>query len=239
MRSIRLIVPLQSRHPGYRGLPVPPWGKTLASYQRSARHITSPPPSKENSDPYTPWLMDSRTLRYQATSRGLVPHPSNDNWEQWIVELARFAVPERMFGVAKTFDQFIARSSVEVTDLPTINANWGIPFLGFGTTDFGAIRWHFRLSEYYGAEHPWINAINTTSLPGQPHPDMAFTDDIWFPAHSPNANNIHLPVPGKHVLRVFLQLPAQTVRPYAGARLSGWTSTYLSPENRHAVRTYW
>jgi len=238
--KIRLKVPLSAGHPGRTGLPVPVWGLRIRDFQKSFQKVSaSNPPVYENSDPYTPWLTDSRTLRTQSNSRGLVPHPQESACQSWVVELARFVVPDRMFGVVKSFDQFLAINDGQYATTPTASANWGIPFLGFSITDFGPIRWHFRLTEYYGTQLPWVNDVNTANIPGMPHPDLPSTDDMWFPAHSPSCNNFHLPVPGKHVLRVFLQLPSQSVRPYAGARLSGWTSTYLSPEIRHAVRSSW
>lgn len=238
--KFRLQISAARFNPGSIGLKIPRWQERVAGLRRNLRHVTPyVAPSRESSDPYKPWLTDARTMRLVENTAGLVAHPNDDTWPQWAVELARFAVPRGMFGIVKSFDQFLGIMGLEAAELPTESSNWGVPFSGFTTTGIGAVTWHFRLSEYYGTLPPLLNAVNSQALPGVPHPDFPSTNDFWFPAHSPSANNFHLPVPGGNVLRVILIVGPMSYRPQAAARLSGWLSTYLSPENRHAIRSTW
>lgn len=238
---LRLKMPLSRKHPASTGLPFPSWQLKISELQLSLRTlIDCAGILPKTDDPFSPPLVDGRTLRYQNNTRGLVAHPGTQTWPAWIAELARFVVPKGMFGMIKSFDQFLAFTD-DAYGVPTSSPQWGIPFTGFGSgqSAFGANRWHFRLFEFYGTEPAWINAQNTVAIPGFPHPDLPFVDDLWFPVHSPSSTNFHLPVPNGHILRVFLELGAQSDQPFAAARLSGWTSTYLSDECRHAIRSSW
>ena len=208
--------------------------KWLDAHLGQERIALSPDPSK-------PSQLDARTARTQISTRGQTDHPNVAGpWPLWVGELARFYVPRGHIGIVKTFDQFLGYHTLESTEVLTVSDRWGIPFSGFGAIDVvPPLRWHFRLTEFEGTYPQWYDAVGTGNIPGMPYNDFSFTDDLWYPAHSPSANKINLIVPGKYMLRVFIELGAQNVRFSAAAKLTGWSAVIYSEELRRTIRENW
>jgi hypothetical protein len=189
----------------------------------------------------TSWLGKQNTWVAPPTRRYQISYePDNAPVVQtaaiaWLVELARWPVPDGNFGVVKSFEQYLADRQ---TTYSTFNS-WGNPY----ATAPNRIEWYFRLSPVSEiGVTPWLNVTGLSAiaayLPGRPYTDLPATNSLWYPASSPQSANIHLPVPGGYALRVFLLAP-----PIAGlqaaVKLSGTIQSELGIEAQNVARMSW
>jgi hypothetical protein len=156
----------------------------------------------------------------------------------WLVELARFMVPDNVLGVVKSFEQYLS-----LTGTPNVNytsaLSWGNPFVMLPNH----VQWFFRLSP--SAAMPaaaWVDITGLTAiadnLPGRPYTDLPQTSDLWYPATSPAAANVHMVVPGGFCLRAFLLAPA-LVGLRAAVKLAGSVQSELNTEAQQVARAGW
>lgn len=182
------------------------------------------------------WLMPE-TRRYLTSVSPVVTPSVLSVSSPWLVELARFSVPENQFGIVKSFEQFLSLPGNPPTLYSGIQA-WGNPF------SMGAnhVSWCFRLSPLADTQTTFSNITGLGAivdhLPGRPYTDLPQTDDIWYPAGSPASANVHLPVPGGFCLRVFLLTPA-IAGLNAAAKLAGTIQSELSSESQKVARVVW
>lgn len=199
----------------------------------------------------SPWLGHERswqlpqTKRFQASRKpavGPILHPTTTApYPPWLVELARYTVAPGSIGIIKSFEQFLAGKDEQETIIYTCMCAQGNPYPD-GLTDYGS--WHFRLSNISQTRRPWVNLasplIGLESIPGTPYTDLPQEDEIWWPAHSASSQNIHLPIPGGYLLRVFFFTPAQaTVRLSAACKLKGTNQVEYGNEAQLSARALW
>lgn len=212
------------------------WGtdmlaKCMANVTRKWKGLQNP----------SPWLGQQSTWQLPQTRRyqqsrfpesDPITHPNPT--QNWMVELARWPVPIGSIGVVKSFEQYVAQDQ----SIHSSSANWGNPYSM--TTN---IRWYLRLSPIDGVGGPWINATGggavSQYLPGLPYDDLSYTDDLWFPAGSSSAGNIHLPVPGGYFLRVVCIVDAPGTAVSLSARLAGSVQAEANKDAQHVLRTSW
>lgn len=188
----------------------------------------------------SPWLQKQQswqlpaTRRYRQTrtpSSGPITQP--DNTLAWMVELARYPVPDGSIGLIKGFEQYAEQDGTVLTLSPT----WGDPF------PVPDIVWYFRLSDYRTLGNAWINVSGPSAvrdyLPGSPYSDLAATPGLWFPAGSTSAANIHLPVPGRHVLRVMAIVQPSDAAVSLAVKLVGSNQLETNNDAQFVVRTSW
>jgi hypothetical protein len=190
-----------------------------------------------------------QSIHYRDHTRGLRVHPTAlAPYGHWSTELARFVVPYGSVGVIKAIDQYLAHQELGQTAafIYTLSGRWGCPgpwHTGNANelTDMG--RWHFRLQRLDRAVPPWWDELGPHAglLPGLPYPDKPFEDLLIWPAHSAEANNVHLVIPGGYMLRAIFE---QQARP-TGARvecllnLRGYVQSDRTTESSFVARTHW
>lgn len=192
----------------------------------------------------TAWLgkqnswMSPATRRYQNSASPPVTPSLAGAVLPWLVELARFMVDDNHVGFVKSFEQYLA-----VSGPPAVNytnaASWGNPFSVLPNH----VQWFLRLSPSTSmTTAAWLDvtgiAATADNLPGRPYTDLPQTSDIWYPANSPSAQNVHLTVPGGHCLRAFLLAPAIAgIR--AAVKLAGSVQSELNKEAQQAAKVGW
>lgn len=199
----------------------------------------------------SPWLgrqatwQLAQTRRYQVSKApSITPITQDDPRLAWLVELARWPVPYGYFGVVKSLEQYLSTPVLEgPPSVWSASGRWGDPWYP-GWTD--SIMWHLRLTPIDRLPGlPWfvatgVNAI-PDSLPDSSYSDLDSTPYLWYPAASPAAHNIHLPIPGGYVLRVFLLAGPRTAQDqlYAACRVTGTTQAETNIEAQNVARCSW
>lgn len=193
-------------------VPWPDWAKSWAFSSALRQFMASTPQPLWHKDfPYYETGNHPHAIRYRVNTRGRVVHPGGERLGAWRVELARFAVPQRYFGIVRGFEQYMGEvgeggvNQVISFGDPFADANWGI-----------AGRWFMRLFPYRGEIRQWISQLNPIEeRPGIPFIDWEDQTGLWYPANSDAGQNIRLTVPGGWELSVFwecdnsiTQLPA-------------------------------
>lgn len=184
-----------------------------------------------------------KSIRFRSMSRGRQVHPSTSApFAAWTVELARFIVPFGKVGVVKGFEQYLAQEADDPNPafVYTQNSRWGIPgpwHTGLTNEITDAGKWHFRLKVISRTAPSWWNLLGAGTLPDLPYTDFAHETGLWWPAGSDASQNTHMIIPGGHMLRVFFETPAQSVRLEAAAKLRGWVQSDRTPETSYNVRT--
>jgi len=188
----------------------------------------------------SPWLQKQQSWQLPQTRRyrqtrvpSPVPITQPDNTLSWMVELARYPVPDGSIGLIKGFEQYAEQDG----QVLTLSAAWGNPF------PIPDMVWHFRLSNYRTLRNPWINVSGPSAivdyLPGTAYSDFSATPGLWFPAGSCSATNVHLPIPGGNVLRVVaIVQPSNDVVSLA-AKLVGSNQLETNNDAQFVVRTSW
>ena len=184
------------------------------------------------------------TQRYFENTRGPVIYSEAAPNPGYYIEVAKRAVPNGSIGVVKGIGQYFVYTTIEATLVYTINALWGDPFVLERSYDFQP-RWHFRLENYEGADPVWMTApIVGNLLPGEAHPDLAYTDGLSYPWSAPSSQNIHLLIPGGKRLRVIVEIPAaigeenQVDIEVAGV-IRGFTLGDYGYHTLAAIRAHW
>jgi hypothetical protein len=191
----------------------------------------------------SPWLEQQSSWQLPATRRyvqsrhpPIVPVVQADATQDWMVELARYPVSYGSVGVVKSLEQFVSQGQ----DIYTLSQHWGDPFVSSVP-----ITWYLRLSPIGRLGAAWVNyqgaSVIENYLPGTPYSDLDRTDDIWFPAASCAAANVHLVVPGGSVLRIFAIVEgSQQGDPVSIAcKLAGTVQLETNPDAQTALRTQW
>lgn len=178
-------------------------------------------------------LFHPQALRYLFSTRGRVIHPSQENFEPWRVELARFSVPRGYVGIVHSFEQYVAAAGLAGWETQTQNP--------FADEDAGVSgTWIFCLSNFDGTTLPWLSVINPPpERPGQHYSDMPEFSGIWYPPGSDASQNIRLTVPGGFTLRVFWQCDALDVRPAVAAALKGSLQGLYAQRGLDVTRGQW
>lgn len=177
---------------------------------------------------------DARTQHYWENTLGFF------QFEQivstWLVEVARTETPAGVVAIMKSFEQYIREPQIEAQDIVLSESeNWGNPGLSQGR-----YRWHFRIEPYRGLTTPVISSGPPYFLPGLPHPDLPFIDDIWYPAASPVSQNWHLIVDEKTRLRVFCEILTPTISGLElAAKIRGYRIGVYSSEALLSARSLW
>ena len=189
----------------------------------------------------SPWLGQQSSWQLPTTRRylqskappGPTPSVQPEPGLDWLVELARWAVPFGSIGILKSFEQYLAAGGTTWSS----SEHWGNPF---GSSD---VRWFFRLSPITKVSSPWINISGLGAipdyLPGSAYDDFERTNDIWFPAGSSASANIHLPIPGGFVLRLVAIVSASQSAVSIAAKVSGTVQTETNDSAQFVVRTTW
>jgi hypothetical protein len=176
------------------------------------------------------------TRRYQQSENPPTSPITNTINAPWLVELARWTVPDGYVGIIKSFEQWLSLPGIQTPTIYSSLTNWGNPFVMLPNR----VDWYFRLSPTN--RDNWMDVTGLSAipeyLPGMPYTDLPHTSDLWFPATSPSSANLHLPVPGGFTLRVFLITPAIQYLS-AAAKLQGTVQNELSSEAQHVVRVTW
>lgn len=208
-------------------VPFPEWVENL-TYSNALSDFMNRLPAKDwyPDLPYYESLWQTpKAIRYQMNSEGRMIHPSA-NPIPWRVELARFSVPQRYFGIIRGFEQFMGVVNIQggVSPLSSI----GNPFADQDAGIQG--RWYFRLFPFDGGIRPLINQLNPYPLyPGAPYSDFLEQSGLWFAAHSDSANNVRFIVPGGYELSAFWECGATiTARPVIGACFKGGIQSALN-----------
>lgn len=200
-------------------VPFPDWANNLAfkSALQQVLNNTQNPVWHADFPYYESLSTHPHSIRYRFNTRGRVVHPG-PALEPWRVELARFAVPQRYFGVIRAFEQWISYKVEQ--DFVIYYAGliqYGEPFVDAAAGIQGT--WFMRLFPNDGQIRPWLNQINPPEeRPGIPYQDWEDQNGIWYPAHSDAAQNIRLTVPGGYELAVFWECDGNT---NAGGK--GWS----------------
>lgn len=239
---MKLRVPISDLWP-INGFPAPDWARKALAIHGHLSAMGNQIPTRKIQYPVVdipPW-QDSRTIRAVANTRGLLAHPDiSAPYGEWVVELARFDVPSGQIGIVKGFEQFLAVETVQVSQLFTASARWGVPFGAFGLSYDSPLNWRFRLSRFNGTIDPWFDGVSGSSLiPGQAYNDMPSTPDLWYPAGSAASQNCHFQIPGGNSLRVFLHSSTSNQKLQAACHLKGFRISEGSPEARDTIRTAW
>ena len=177
-------------------------------------------------------LFHPQALRYLLSTRGRIIHPSEENFEPWRVELARFSVPHAYVGIVHSFEQYIAAA-----DLAGWTSATQYPFADIDAGVSGT--WLFCLSPFDGSALPWLSMLNPPpERPGQHYSDMPEFSGIWYPFGN-DAQNIRLTIPGGFSLRVFWECGALDVRPAVAAALKGSIQGIYSQRGLDVTRGQW
>lgn len=189
----------------------------------------------------SPWLGQQASWQLPTTRRYLQskqppaggpsvqPNPALD----WMVELARYAVPYGSVGIIKSFEQFLSSGGT----IWTASEYWGNPHAS------PAVQWFFRLSPISKQAAPWINVSGLSAirdyLPGTAYNDFEASTDVWFPAGSSASSNIHLPIPGGFVIRLIAIVGATQSAVSVSAKLAGTVQSETNADAQFTVRTSW
>lgn len=208
---------------------------------------------RENFEAST-WIQKQTTWQLPATRRYVesdapreLPTTQSQPTLSWLVELARWTVPFGYFGVVKSYEQYLSVPAVQGGEnVLSASGRWGDPFpLGI-TSAAPILRWYLRLSPIQSALGlAWFEAAGAGAipdrLPGTPYTDLDSTSGLWYPASSPAAHNIHLPVPGGYVLRAFLLAGAQAADAPLSAylRLTGTIQAETNDSAQQVARESW
>lgn len=184
-----------------------------------------------------------RTRRHQVSNApSTLPVTQTSPTLPWLVELARWPVSYGSFGLVKGVEQYLSHPELQGQVILSTSPYWGDPWpLGLSQS----IEWHFRLSPIYQGGLPWVTLTGPQAIvdriPGQPYDDLPVSDGLWYAAGGNTAANVHLPVPGGQILRVFLRVGAQSADSPLSAfcRLTGTTQVETSSEAQYVARTTW
>jgi hypothetical protein len=200
-------------------VPFPDWAESQVFASALKQFMSATPRTlwHEDFNYHETHFIHPHSIRYRAQSAGRMTHPGI-RFEAWRVELARFAVPLRYFGVIRAFEQYqgeVGEGGINDTILygnPFTDLDWGIQ----GT-------WFMRLFPHSGRIRPWVNQLNPLEeRPGMPYMDFEDQTGIWYPAHSDAAQNIRLTVQGGYELSVFWECDSTiTAQPVVAASLKG------------------
>lgn len=186
-----------------------------------------------------------KSIRFRSTSRGRIIHPTTSApYPAWSVELCRFVVPFGKVGIVKGFEQYLAQlaEGQNPAFVYTQNSRWGIPgpwHTGLSNEISDAGTWHFRLRGISRTMPPWWNNLGAGTLPDIPYTDFAHETGLWWPAGSAASQDTHMIIPAAHMLRVFFETPAQSVRLEVAAKLRGYVQSDRTPETAYNVRTHY
>lgn len=190
----------------------------------------------------SPWLHQQSSWQLPATRTYVqsrhpptVPTVQPDVAQDWMVEVARYPVTYGSIGIVKSLEQYVSKGE----NIYTVSQHWGNPFV----SDV-PITWYLRLSPMSQIGTPWVSFQGISAvpnyLPGTPYTDLSRTEDIWFPAASCSACNIHLVVPGSYFLRVICIIDSSQGDPVSVAcKLSGTVQLETNNEAQIALRTTW
>lgn len=213
------------------------WGKAdlykglMAAVTEQAKEtlVNSPWLGKQSS-----WQLP-QTRRYkQSRAPSINAVVQSNPGVDWMVELARYPVPFGSVGIIKSFEQYLS----EEETIHSVSSAWGNPFPSV------PVRWFFRLSPVSRASAAWIDVSGASAivdyLPGIPYNDFSDSNGLWFPAGSSSSANIHLVIPGAHVLRVIaiVSSSSQTAVSIA-AKMTGTTQIELNDDAQFMMRTSW
>lgn len=207
------------------------WNKMLSSVRKEYESRIDPDRYKFSQ---STWQLPTtrRFLHTQYPSETAIVQPNIA--VDWMIELARFPVPEGSIGIIKSFDQYLAQGETVYSS----SVNWGNPF-----APPELIHWYFRLSPIRIVGEPWINVSGLSAirdyLPGAPYDDLSTISGIWYPTGSASSANIHLPIPGGNVLRIFAIVPPSQEAYSISTRLSGTTQSETSNDAQYVARTTW
>jgi hypothetical protein len=188
----------------------------------------------------SPWLHEEslwvapQTRRYKQSEQAPGSPLTQPDLNPWLVELCRFEVPTGNLGIIKSIEQYI---SVDQTVF-TQSQYWGNPFItGIDLT------WFLRLSPVTTPREPWLSisgpTVGPNQLPGIAYSDLPQTDDLWYPAASSSAANVHLPLPGGQILRVFVLVPIVEERKTVACRLTGSIQIEICRDTQVVARVTW
>jgi len=189
------------------------------------------PQQGNNEDAYN----NPANIRYQATTAGLLTHPEERDFAPWLVELARFTVPVRFAGVVHSFEQVLIVPGLQTSTAWTESSHWGNPFI---RDDDINVRWLLRLDRI-DRNDPWVNQLNPVRFPGNPWQDMPEVNDLWYPAGSPAAGNIHFLIPENTTLRVFAHVVATDEQISVACRLAGSVQSTMNTNSQTAFKEQW
>lgn len=190
----------------------------------------------------SPWLAKQSSWQLPTTRRyvqsrfpPVTPSTQPIPAQPWMVELARYPVVYGSVGIIKSFEQYVSQGQ----SIFSTSSNWGDPF-SLGSD----ISWYLRLTKIDRLNDPWISISGASAvpnyLPGIAYDDLPRTDDIWFPATSCAATNVHLVVPGGYYLRVVIIVAAQQGDPInVACKLAGSVQSETNNEAQMTVRTSW
>lgn len=188
----------------------------------------------------SPWLhkeslwVAPQTRRYQQSEQAPGSPLTQPDLNPWLVELCRFEIPTGHLGIVKSLEQYISADQTVFTQ----SQYWGDPFVtGIDLT------WYFRLSPVTTPRDPWVSISGLTvgpdQLPGIAYSDLPQTEDLWYPAASSSAENVHLPLPGGQILRVFVLVPAVEERKQVACRLTGSIQIETCRDSQFVARVTW
>jgi len=190
----------------------------------------------------SPWLYQQSSWQLPATRRyvqsrhpPVTPSIQPDPAQDWMVELARFPVSYGSIGIVKSLEQYVSQGQ----DIYTLSQHWGNPFVSPVP-----IAWYLRLSPIGQLRAAWVNyqgaSVIENYLPGIPYSDLFRTDEIWFPAASCSAANVHLVVPGGYFLRIFAVVDgSQGDSMSVACKLAGTVQLETNLDAQTALRTTW
>lgn len=181
----------------------------------------------------SPWQQPTTRSYLQSKQPPGLPLVQPTPGLDWMVELSRYAVPYGSVGIIKSFEQYVRQGETILSS----SDHWGDPFpLTL------AIRWFLRLSPHHHLSNPWISIEGASAipdyLPGIAYSDLSQSDDIWFPAASSAAGNVHFVVPGSYVLRLIAIVESSEEIAIA-AKLAGSVQSDTNQEAQNMVRTTW
>jgi hypothetical protein len=175
---------------------------------------------------------------YWEQTEGLIAAPAN--LIPWVVELARIHVPDSWVGVMKSFEQVLIHVDVQNPIYFSQSGQWGNPFNLPATVQ---VRWHFRVERDDFGEPPLVNGSSLapeTLLPGNPHPDFPWADDLWFPAAAPPSQNIHLIIGSGQRLRIVAVVQRTVLYDLSiAAKIRGFRQSAYHPMTQLAIRSIW
>jgi hypothetical protein len=178
------------------------------------------------------------TQNYFESAPVVMTHPGGVG--DWLAEVARVIVPKSRVGVVKGFEQFLVHDDIAGDTVFSRADSWGNPFLASDIAAVDSVRWLWRIEPTTGAVPAMISQVNPPMIPGIPHPNVPEMTDLWFPATSAAAQNIHVTIGGGNTLRVFalITLNAEYALRVA-AKVKGFTISQYDPMTKIAIRSIW
>ncbi len=162
---------------------------------RSFRDLEPPTPSELN-DP----AVQDRTAQQVEH---MWPEYTQSPWPAGqFVELSRIVVPFRQSLVLKKLETFERPAPPNGTTTPTTKDAWADPFT------FEAISWVLRISSLGQRMATRVIGFGNDQVPGVPFTDLSRWSDMRYPWG--NNENVHIPVPGGHVVRLFAYVNTTT-----------------------------